>query len=196
MIVCIQQNLTYPLSDDLYWVPGGRDSGPLYSASNFYFASADGSRLVPALSDKQRFITALTTEIAAIAGFSCVPGLQAILDALTESNTPPVPRYPQVGDVDILGVVLGAGKLVTLPDGVSVPSGLNPFCGGAVQVLIQQDGFVYDTPPAHFVETGSDEIGHWRLGAEAGFQMCRGQLVRFDIFAGLFSAGARNVTAV
>jgi hypothetical protein len=173
MICVSQKSLSYPLDpEQLYWLQSPPSGPAFYSAASFYFASSDSSRLVPALADEERFITALTSEIASLAGFSCVPGLQALLDELTADNTPPAPRYPSVGDTNVLGCVVrvfdAPGFLIqqspTPPPGwtpppLPAPQVWVPTWSGIVRADLAANG--YDTPPATLVEAWSDEIGQF-----------------------------------
>ncbi len=178
MKVADKTRLSYPLVDDLYWLAPARDAGEFYSPSNFYFASSDGSQLVPAIKSKTRFISALTTEIASLAGLDCVPGLQKILDGLTASEVVPAPRYPQIGDVAVYGYVMyerHGGLWRTFRHGSYIP-----ICVGAVLVDISCNS--YDTPPSTLANANSDEIGVWRLQFTIeNSTVERGQLVMFDI---------------
>lgn len=171
MIVTNLTNVQYPLSlTDSYWLQAPRDGAPFYSPTSFYFASADGSRLVPAMADEERFITVLTTEIASLAGFSCVPGLQSILDKLTADNTPPAPRYPSIGDTNVNGrveVVYSGPAFIQLQSRSATPPPgwqgpwQGPLWFGQIVADIAANG--YSAPPARLVEAYSDEIGQFRF---------------------------------
>lgn len=211
-------NLKYPLDTNaLYWVPQ-QPSGPaLYSPASFYFASADGSRLVPAMSDEERFITALTTEIASLAGFSCLPGLAALLDDLIADNTPAAPIYPQIGDTGVYGFasVYDFGRFLDFASPTAPswwwPNGDRtaaqaawaekyPMWMGQINVQIG-GGNPYSTPPARLVENWSNEIGTWRMAFRSSSSVVSGR-VRFDIVQGYDFTGApscavaRNVVNV
>jgi len=221
MISANRNSLTYPLVDDLYWLSPGRDGAPLYSPASFYFVSADGSRLVPAMSDEPRFLAALATEINNLTGFACAPGLQTILDALEADNTPPAPRYPAVGDTGVYGRAKVFGdegpngfgavffwyQQTNVPDWYlpSVPRNIAqqswsrrfPIWAGWVDVSIG-DGNSYSTPDANLVASGSTEIGVWRyLQFKQRTPVTSGR-VRFDIIQKpeLYAPTAINVVNV
>jgi hypothetical protein len=185
-------NLTYPLVDDLYWVPGSRDSGSLYSASNFYFPSADFSRLIPATTPA--LVSALQSFIASNPTASCTPGLQAIVDALTASENAPAPRYPEVGDRNVKGVIEFAVGPLEIPHFTpGQPTVYTQIWAGHVRADIAENG--YDTPPATLVEAWDPSVGLFTLQFSSTTALTQGQAVTFTIKQGKYAAFADEVTA-
>jgi hypothetical protein len=181
MICADLQNLRAPFADDLYWINPPRDAWALYSPASFFFSNADGSALVPAIKSRARLIDALTVTISDLAGFSCVSGLQKVLDDLAAVDVVPVPRYPSVGDV-CTGVVARVGYFLGFRrvDGVLVRD--VPTWAGFIQVDIAANN--YSTPPSD--------------GGDYGFRLCfsnhtevvQGQAVRCNIEAGAYAPEA------
>jgi hypothetical protein len=62
------KRVQFPLNpvDSLYWVGGAPDGPGLYSPASFFFSSSDGARLVPAMGDEARFLTALPISSRAV----------------------------------------------------------------------------------------------------------------------------------
>jgi hypothetical protein len=170
----------------LYWV---QNKG--LAATNpaaFFFASADGSRLVPAIYDEERFLAALTDAVGQFADYPFVFGLQQLLDILTASAEPPAPVYPAAGDADVSGSVLWVVQLTKyIPDPWFPPPwvDLPPIWVGVVLADIAANG--YSTPPANsniqfqFLFRSTSEI-------------CAGQAAHFDIAQGKFALFATNIT--
>ena len=161
MIVTTRSNLKFPLADvdSLYWLQAPPSGPSFYSAPSFFFASADGSQLTPAMNDEQRFLAALTDAISSYSGYGFVPGLQTILDELQADLTPPAPRYPQVGDTSVRGriVMIYDGPWFTMLQSSTPPSWWSGpwsgprFCGIIVADIESNN---YTTPDANLVAAG------------------------------------------
>lgn len=196
-------NLKYPLVDDLYWMTPPRDAGGPYNKDCFWFPSGDGSRLVPATDDEQKFITELGEAIASLSGFACVPGLQSILDDLTADLTPPPARYPAIGDTRVRGRVVrvfdAPGFLqeqsLTPPAGWTpapppAPQEWIPAWTGIVIADIAANG--YSTPPAQLVEASSSDVKKFRFQFKSTSPVSCGACT-FDIAQGFNFEGVPTV---
>lgn len=198
-MICVSNaNARGPFStSELFWVSPPRDASGLYNRDCFFFASPDGSRLVPAMKDEPRFIAALTDVIESLAGFDCVVGLQQILDAITASDVVAVPIYPNVGDVSVFGFanVFCGGRFKDFQSATAPawwwPNSTNrvaaqaawseryPLWIGYLNVTIA-NGNSYSTPPADLVEASDASIGVWHLPFKSSTEIRSGK-VRFDI---------------
>jgi len=157
------KRVQYPLNpvDSLYWVSGAPDSAGPYAASCFFFSSADGMRLIPATSNVPALVDALNSIIADNPTAAFAPGLQTIVNQLTADNAPPPPRYPQIGDTGVKGVVLTVYdgpwfeelRSPTPPPGWGDPTKWKgPLWCGIVVADVEANN--YSTPPAVLVESG------------------------------------------
>jgi hypothetical protein len=173
-------------TNQLFWLTPPRDGWALYSPASFFFASADGARLVPAMSDEERFVSALTEAIGQYTGYSCVSGLQGILDKLTADNTPPAPRYPQIGDTNVRGRVVevfDAPWFITRQQSTPPPWWSKPWTPVWMGIVITDIGSNgYSTPPANLVEADSGEVGQFRFQFSNGSAVVFGACT-FDIVA-------------
>src|ERR1700728_1348918 len=157
MISANQNTLVAPFdASQLYWIMSAPSGATFYSPASFYFASADGSRLVPAMQDETRFIAALTDAVAQYAGYSFAPGLQKILDALTADNTPPAPVYPQIGDTNVLGTL---GDVSIFPAQPHANPPVPQMYFAMVEAEVEGNG--YTTPDANAMAAG--EIPQFRF---------------------------------
>jgi hypothetical protein len=173
-------------TNELYWIALGACRPARYSPASFFFASSDGSRLVPAMNDQARFISALAEAIGSFSSFEFVVGLQELLNDLTAPNVP-APRYPQVGDIGVSGAVIFAVRLTTYFPGVGVPPpwiNLPPIWVGAIQADIAANN--YSTPPAN---ADIQFKFQFRSDTEVG----AGDAVTFDIAQGKFAPYAVGV---
>jgi hypothetical protein len=193
MICATAQNVAPPYdTSELYWLQPGRDSWPLYSSSAFFFASEDGSRLVPAMQDEERLVSALTTAITDFVGLDCVSGLQSVLDALTASQSVPAPRWPSVGDTGVLGIVeFVTGPIITPLVFKEHPGA--PMWVGHVRAFFAQNGFDYTQPDATRVEAGSPDIGQFNFQFTNLSALTKAQTVAFDIVSGPYAPMASNL---
>jgi hypothetical protein len=214
MISANRANLSYPLdTTQLFWIAPARDAAGPYNPSCFYFASPDGARLVPAMLDETRFLAALSDAITTYAGYSFVPGLQQIYDALTADLTPPAPRYPSAGDTGVKGEIMQVftGAFWTAQQSPTPPTGWqdpiwngtewvsNPWIAtwrGLLTVAILANG--YSTPPATLQESGTPVMQKWMRFKATSAVVCGP--CRFDIEEGTDQNGnpsgvlvARNV---
>jgi hypothetical protein len=190
MISAAAQNLRAPFDRTaLYWISPPRESWSLYSPAAFFFASDDGARLVPAMKDELRFISALTTAITDLAEFDCVDGLEKILAQITAVDAPPPPpRYPSVGDTGVSGVVEGVGYFLARRKDADTGQWVRdiPTWAGFVRADIAANG--YSTPPAN----ERDDYA-FRICFSTGIEVSNGQAVTFNIEQGTYAPMATNV---
>jgi hypothetical protein len=188
MICASAQNVAAPFAQDqLYWISLGACRADRFNPASFYFASPDGSTLLPAQNDLPRFITALTDVIACFPSAPFSIGLQDLLAELTADSTPPAPVYPEPGDTGVSGTVLLVRPFnyfkynpVTNKRDIPVESWI-----GLVQADIEANG--YSTPPAY----GECQPFIFQFSSATAVQC--GQAVTFDLVQGQFSAYATNV---
>jgi len=110
MIVAVKDRTAPPYdTSELYVLALGASRPPIWSLDSFFFSSDDGQSLVRALPDsKDRLLTALQS---AATQFASRPCASDIADAITRVTAyyvpppPPLPRYPAVGDVGVIGYV-------------------------------------------------------------------------------------------
>lgn len=185
MISVAKTRVQYPLDlSQLYWLRLGRDSAPVYSPASFFFASPDGSTLLPAMNDEARFISALGDAITSLGNLPCFSGLQQLLADLTAANEMPAPRYPQAGDTDVSGHIVWVRMTTSYFSTPTIPPPRPPIWIAMVRADIAANG--YSTPPANadiqfdFLVRNSTEL-------------LAGQAVVFDIVQGKFAPKAANV---
>ena len=99
-----------------------------------------------------------------------------------------MPRYPQPGDSGVSGVIQGVGHFLAWRKDPDTGEWFRdvPTWAGFVRADIAANG--YSTPPANEVDDCA-----FRICFSTNTEVRNGQAVRFDIFAGKFVPGARNV---
>lgn len=191
MICASAQNVSAPFdTSQLYWIALGAARADRYSPASLFFASPDGSALVPALQDLPRFTAALAEAIAATPGAQFASGLQELLTDLTTAATLPVPVYPSAGDTGVSGTVLWARSFnyfkwnpITQKKDIPVIS-----CIGGLQADIAANG--YSGPPAY---SPANSCIQFRFQFQSFTEVCAGDAVTFDIAQGQYALCATNV---
>ena len=185
MIFCTANRLRYPLdTNQLYRLAlTGRDN-PL---TNYFFSSADGTRLVDATEDVPRFEAAIQDVLTVYPAIGCAAEMREVLQLLTPPMPVPI-RYPAAGDTNVSGYI----RRVYTGDGWSqfYDQGVQ-FTIWAGRIVVDLEANGYSMPPAYM-----DSDFGFDLGFSLRTPVLTGQAVIFDIEQCPYALGATNVRTV